>query len=67
MSVTIALITLGYAVTLTNEAALAQKMRPCDDCNETGKTPKRSEYSKKGFRLFLCEECTQIRDHKRTS
>ncbi len=67
MAATLATIGLAYAVTLNTTVSLLEKGRPCDDCKEPGKTPKQSEYSKKGFRLFLCEECLRVRDRKRGS
>jgi hypothetical protein len=46
---------------------VAQNAQPCDDCKKCWKMPKPSEYRNKYRKLFLCEDCLTIRNHKRGS
>ncbi len=58
------------AVQITTAAVATTVMRKaqfCDDCGKWWQSAKHCEFFKKGFRLILCEECRQIRIHKRTN
>lgn len=57
----------GYVGLNVGMVKLVENAQPCHDCKQSWKSAKLSKYYRKGCKLYLCEECLNTRNHKRSS